>query len=260
MSRLVTNGTLEYISNREYFSKFNGWGLASVQADVFKRRPTLKWSAAYHYYSPDDNPPTYCPGVNGWNKTNERNILKGIKRFTSLLVAEKGGTFSALMLLHILQDVTLGPHLCGKARGGNDVTVEYNGRFHVLHKLWDSTLVQELADRAGGTDALIKEIVDAAEPRFGAARSLTDGSWMDDVVAKANEVHQLNCKIVWRDELRTPDVLLPVMHGLLVEAARFSACHWDWLAAAAQARRMEDQRKDQGDEGVSDVVHLRVQG
>ncbi|KAJ3038120.1 hypothetical protein HDV00_001003 [Rhizophlyctis rosea] len=238
-SQLVANGTLAYIADEGYFEAFkNSWGLSSIEADNFKRRLALRWTKTWHFWNPDDDPPTKCPGVRGWNETKGGNVLKGMERFSNLLITGKGQAFSALLLVHFLQEIWQPLHVSKKAHGGNDVTVTYRGRRVNLHRLWDSVLVQELADRAGGTDALIKEIVDTAEPRFCAARRLTDGSWMDDVVAKANENHHLNCKIVWVDELRTPEHLLPVMHGLLVEAARFSACHWDWLAYAARARQI----------------------
>lgn len=233
VSCLVANSTLKWVQTNGFFAEFNNsWALAAIQADILKRRPVFKWTSRFHYLNVDDDPPTYCPGVRGWNATKGGNVLKGIERFTNLLASEKGSSFSALMLIHLLQDLSNALHLSGKARGGNDVKVEYNGHRVVLHRLWDSVLVQDLADQMGGTDALISNITESAKSRFCIARaSWTQDSWMDELVAKADAIQMLNCKVVWRDELRTPAILLPIMNGLLVDAAAYSACHWDRLAA-----------------------------
>ena len=129
------------------------------------------------------------------------------------------------------------------------MTVVYNSRPTSLHRLWDSILVQELADRAGGTDALVRNIVKAAQPRFCvASQGSWNESWMDDVVAQANSIHMLNCRVVWRDELRLPEVLLPVMKGLLVDAAAFSACHWDRLVGHARGSHRHDKKHADADD------------
>jgi hypothetical protein len=238
VSSLVANTTRDWVETKGFFAEYNNsWGVSSLQADFLKRRPALRWTTRYHYLDTNDDPPTFCPGVKNWSTMKSGNILKGIDRFTSLLLTEKGNSFSALMLVHLLQDSALPTHLTGH-RGGNDVTVKYNGQYVNLHRLFDSVLVQELADRAGGRDALIDEIVEGAKPRFCATMT-SHSSWMDSVVEKADSIQRLNCKIVWRDELRTPDILLPFMHGLLVDAAAFSACHWDRLAATHAALRIQ---------------------
>ena len=251
VSRLVANKTLDWVTGRSFFNQFNdSWGLASIAADGFRSRPGLAWTGVYHYYGPDDDPPTHCPGVQGWNTTKGGNLIKGIERFTNLLVNGKGGSFSALFVLHLLQDI-IPTHVSHKARGGNDVIVEYNGHRVNLHRLYDSVLVQELADRAGGTRALIKNIVKAARPRSlreCPANDHWNGSfWMNKVVAKANKIHMLNCKVVWRDELRKPEILLPIMHELLVDGAVFSACHWDRVAALAVAGDFQKDEQHSAD-------------
>jgi hypothetical protein len=68
---------------------------------------------------------------------------------------------------------------------------------------------------------------------------------MDDVIAKADAIHQLNCKFVWADDLRTSDVLIPLMHRLLVEAAGFSACHWDRIASSQENNQQNDNLRVQ---------------
>ena len=246
--RLVANTTLEWVEKMSYFAKFNNsWGLSSIEADNFKRRPALRWTAKYHEFNAADDPPKLCSGVQGWNETKGGNILKGIHRFTNLLVEGTGDAFSALMLIHLLQDLQAW-HLTGKHRGGNDVTVTYRGRQVNLHRLWDTILVQELTDVAGGTDALITEIVRGANPRLCAASSVAMGTnewdFMPGVVARADFIEKMNCRIVWRNNLREPDILVPVMKGLLVEAAAFSACHWDRLAAVVLKR----EKKEMGEE------------
>lgn len=246
ISHLVTNRTRDFISTQGYFKAFNdSWGLASVEADNIKRRPVFRWSSRLHFFNSEDDPPLRCVGVQGWNTTKTGNILKGIERFTNLLLSQKGDSFSAILLIHFLQDL-IPLHVSGKLRGGNDVTVTYNGHRVILHRLWDSVLVQELADRAGGPDALIEKIVAGAQTRLCAAahRSMQDDSWMDAVVARADAIERLNCKIVWRDELRTPENLLPVMKGLLIDAAAFSACHWDRIAATVAEKSREDINQD----------------
>jgi S1/P1 nuclease len=248
VSSLVAGDTIKWVETKGYFSEFKeSWGLSSIEADNLKSRPGLRWSRRLHFFNSHDEPPAYCPGVQGWNATRGGNILKGIDRFTSLLLTGKGEAFSALMLLHLLQDFSLPTHLSGH-RGGNDVFVTYRGKRVNLHRLYDSILVQELADLVGGTDALIAEIVEGARLRFCAASpsatETNEWDFMPGVVARADIVEKMNCKIVWRDDLRKPDVLLPFMKGLLIEAAAFSACHWDRLAAEVLKREKKEMRKE----------------
>jgi len=238
------------VGERSYFKQFNNsWGQASIEADNFKSRPALRWTAKYHYINAADDPPNYCSDIQGWNETKGGNILKGIDRFTNLLVKGTGDAFSAILLIHLLQDL-IPLHATGKHRGGNDVFVTYRGKRVNLHRLWDSILIQELADLAGGTDALIAEIVEGATPRFCAASGHATGSekwdFMPGVVARANVIEKMNCKIVWRDDLRKPHILLPVMKGLLIEAALFSTCHWDHLATEVLQREKGQKMQSPG--------------
>ncbi|QRV96020.1 S1/P1 nuclease [Ceratobasidium sp. AG-Ba] len=117
----------------------------AVWADTVKRNPKWRWSSELHYVNPEgDNPPEDCTyGEKGWKNPTE-NILPEIVNNTGHLFSKTITTqdIALRFLTHYLGDLHQPFHLTGRARGGNQVRVRYQGKSTNLHSAWDGDLIR----------------------------------------------------------------------------------------------------------------------
>lgn len=103
------------------------------------------WSGQLHYVNPvDDHPPGQCLyGEAGW--TSHDNVLTSLVNYTSRVVTEKGWErdMALRFVVHLFGDAHQPLHLTGRARGGNDVWVHFEGRKARLHTVWDTLIVDK---------------------------------------------------------------------------------------------------------------------
>lgn len=107
------------------------------------------WSSTLHYINPtQDAPPNHCEyGEHGF--VNERNVVTALYNYTSILSHPPSNTtdfaatrdFALRMVTHLVGDMSQPLHLTGRARGGNDVWVQFEGRKARLHSVWDSQIL-----------------------------------------------------------------------------------------------------------------------
>lgn len=127
----------------------------------------LPWSSHLHYVNPvDDEPPKHCTyGENGWQDRGTGNVLEGeleeqsssdgvrhlfmnckslaIVNYTSRVATTHGYERDVALrfLTHYMGDAHQPLHLTGRARGGNDIAVRFEGRYAKLHSVWDGLLI-----------------------------------------------------------------------------------------------------------------------
>ena len=103
------------------------------------------WSGQLHYVNPvDDHPPSQCFfGETGWTSPN--NVLTSLVNYTSRVVTESGWEqdMALRFMVHLFGDAHQPLHLTGRARGGNDVWVHFEGRKARLHTVWDTLLIDK---------------------------------------------------------------------------------------------------------------------
>lgn len=103
------------------------------------------WSSQLHYVNPvDDHPPHQCfYGETGW--TSADNVLTSLVNYTSRVVTETGWErdMALRFMVHLFGDAHQPLHLTGRARGGNDVWVHFEGRKARLHTVWDTLLIDK---------------------------------------------------------------------------------------------------------------------
>ncbi|PWN51441.1 phospholipase C/P1 nuclease [Violaceomyces palustris] len=108
-------------------------------------RYRLPWSSQLHYVNPmEDHPPDSCLyGEKGW--TNQDNLLTSMVNYTSRLVAEHGYQRDQALrfVVHFFGDAHQPLHLTGRAKGGNDIWVHFEGRKVKLHSVWDTLLINK---------------------------------------------------------------------------------------------------------------------
>ncbi|SPO24901.1 related to Nuclease Le3 [Ustilago trichophora] len=108
-------------------------------------RSRYPWSGQLHYVNPvDDHPPKQCfYGETGW--TSQSNVLTSLVNYTSRVVTESGWErdMALRFMVHLFGDAHQPLHLTGRARGGNDVWVHFEGRKARLHTVWDTLLIDK---------------------------------------------------------------------------------------------------------------------
>ncbi|PWZ01021.1 phospholipase C/P1 nuclease [Testicularia cyperi] len=103
------------------------------------------WSGSLHYVNPvDDHPPQHCAyGETGWTSPN--NVLSSLVNYTSRVTTETGWERDMAMrfVVHLFGDAHQPLHLTGRARGGNDIWVHFEGRKAKLHTVWDTLIIDK---------------------------------------------------------------------------------------------------------------------
>lgn len=116
------------------------------------------WSSSLHYINPtQDAPPAVCEyGEHGF--VNPRNIVTALYNYTAVLADPSSPSpsppgeepsvpfpatrdFALRMVTHLVGDMSQPFHLTGRARGGNDIWVQFEGRKARLHSVWDSQIL-----------------------------------------------------------------------------------------------------------------------
>jgi len=118
-----------------------------------RRLPEYRWTGPLHYVEgKDDYPSETCafPGDRGW-VNGPVNLLNGITNVTQILeewdgqVEEIGSPTNVALkfLVHFYGDLHMPLHTAGRARGGNDIKITFDGHIRNLHSLWDSYLIAQ---------------------------------------------------------------------------------------------------------------------
>lgn len=141
--------------------------LAPLSAWADRVHGRYPWASHLHYINPvQDDPPKHCTyGENGWQDHGTGNVLAAIVNYTSALQTKSGyeRDIALRFLTHFIGDSHQPLHLTGRARGGNDVHVRFNGRFARLHSVWDSLLLNDqIRDLANYTTRLPSTRIESA--------------------------------------------------------------------------------------------------
>ncbi|PWN32099.1 phospholipase C/P1 nuclease, partial [Meira miltonrushii] len=141
--------------------------LAPLSAWADRVHGQYPWASHLHYINPvQDDPPKHCTyGEKGWQDHGTGNVLEAILNYTSALQTKSGyeRDIALRFLTHFMGDSHQPLHLTGRARGGNDVHVRFNGRFARLHSVWDSLLLNDqIRDVANYTTRLPSTRIESA--------------------------------------------------------------------------------------------------
>lgn len=144
------------------------------------------WSSTLHYINPtQDAPPEHCEyGEHGF--VNPRNVVTALYNYTSILStpiesspspgndSTRGShpaqipftasrDFALRMVTHLVGDMSQPLHLTGRARGGNDIWVTFEGRKAKLHSVWDSQIIlSQIRELANYTTPLRSARIESA--------------------------------------------------------------------------------------------------
>jgi hypothetical protein len=250
----LSNESREYIHECGYLQSFNGsLGLASVWADVIKRKPKYKWTRRLHYYDIDNDPPNDCGIFLPPKKDRSLNLYNGVQR--ALVNATTtcdnkhccASVFYSNMLWHLLQDFFQPLHLTGKARGGNRVTIVIGDRHYNLHRFWDSIILDMLFTDKLGSDYTENTVINYIYGEISTLsfpekrcefRDATAETVNDYVFNKGQSNLNVNCNLIWNFE--TSDYVeraKETVKQLLIDSIITMNCVIESLAWASEDRR-----------------------
>lgn len=215
--RTLPEESLNYLEHCDYLKPFNGsLGLASVWADVVKRKPKYRWTSVLHYYDIDNDPPLYCgrfePPRNNRSLNLYNEIDRALRNATTCQQSPMpccASNFHGNMLWHLLQDFYQPLHLTGKGRGGNEVWFVKDGKKYNLHRFWDSDVLNLLLRDAVGENYTDAQAVDYFYDEIFhlnlSERTCNITSMDADVIsgyifAKAQNILETNCQLVWNTD------------------------------------------------------------
>jgi len=129
--------------------------LSTVANWADKVRLFKRWSAPLHYINGNgDHPPDDCrfPGDDGWEGKERANVLDAITNTSTVLTDFAQGSTTATagpesaqealkFLIHFVGDMHQPLHLCGRAKGGNDIKVHWHNHVMKFHAVWDNALI-----------------------------------------------------------------------------------------------------------------------
>ncbi|OAP60888.1 hypothetical protein AYL99_05890 [Fonsecaea erecta] len=126
----------------------------STWADSYRYTSEGEWSAPLHYIDANDNPPESCSVVFSRDCGDAGCSVSAIVNYTSILLNDESKSstqFDAMrFIIHFVGDLHQPLHDEAIDVGGNTINVTYDSEKTNLHHIWDTEIVEQLAD---GQDA-----------------------------------------------------------------------------------------------------------
>ncbi|KAG9027320.1 hypothetical protein FRB95_007865 [Tulasnella sp. JGI-2019a] len=140
----------------------------STWADEYREKSGGHYTAPYHFIDAVDNPPRSC-GVNFQRDCTAAGCVVSAMYTNRIQDSSMDPIYTAQalkFLIHFVADATQPLHDESKARGGNEISVKWNGRTAKLHHVWDTEMVEALAgsDTADNVAKWTDTIVTAVNP------------------------------------------------------------------------------------------------
>ncbi|KIX94503.1 uncharacterized protein Z520_09889 [Fonsecaea multimorphosa CBS 102226] len=126
----------------------------STWADSYRYTSEGGWSAPLHFIDANDNPPESCSVDFSRDCGDAGCSVSAIVNYTSILLDDNAKSSTLLdamrFIIHFVGDLHQPLHDEGLDVGGNTINVTYDGDKTNLHHIWDTEIVEQLAD---GQDA-----------------------------------------------------------------------------------------------------------
>nr|KAJ3411788.1 hypothetical protein HK105_002539 [Polyrhizophydium stewartii] len=169
------------------------------------------WSANLHFVDPLDNPSTSCSYDDDRDCKDGQCIVGAIANYTQRATCTSGLDLvqrgeAVKFLAHFLGDITQPLHVCGRARGGNDVSVTIDNKTINLHAAWDYGLPEKYikANFGNSYTAFADDIATSIKPETAqtwiskypyTARNQNNNSLA--AIDWATDSDAFDCSIVW---------------------------------------------------------------
>ena len=124
----------------------------STWADSYRYTSAGSWSAPLHFIDANDNPPSSCSVDYSRDCGSAGCSVSAIVNYTSILPDDKSSASvkrdAMKFIIHFIGDLHQPLHDEALDVGGNDISVTYDGEATNLHHIWDTEIVEQLANGA----------------------------------------------------------------------------------------------------------------
>ncbi|EXJ85036.1 hypothetical protein A1O3_05711 [Capronia epimyces CBS 606.96] len=149
----TTESTVKSIlgsTRSDYMANVSTW------ADSYRYTSSGRWSAPLHYIDANDSPPSSC-SVDYSRDCGEAGCsVSAIVNYTSILLDNTSGQAlkndAMKFIIHFIGDIHQPLHDEALDVGGNTINVTYDGEATNLHHIWDTEIVEQLANGAGAQE------------------------------------------------------------------------------------------------------------
>ncbi len=162
----------------------------STWADSYRYTSAGMWSAPLHFIDANDNPPSSCSMDYNRDCGDSGCSISAIVNHTSILLDSDSSDslkYDAMkFLIHIIGDLHQPLHDEALEVGGNDINVTYDGDDTNLHHIWDTEIVEQLADGASAEEFAKNMTASIKAGAYGwDVASWLDGTVLNDTKATA---------------------------------------------------------------------------
>ncbi|KAK4939608.1 hypothetical protein LTR10_020108 [Elasticomyces elasticus] len=225
---------------------------AALFPDKVRHMPQFAYSAAWHFIDAQDSPPHQC----GINMTRdclaEGCVVSAIANHTARVADPHLPRFyrgqSLRFMIHFFGDVHQPLHTEAEDRGGNEVSVSFDGHATNLHSVWDTLIPNKYAAYDHGDDELLAAWTWAQRLYANDSRSLDE--CMDDAaecgLEWASEANAYVCSYVLAKDVHDQDLggkyyegAVPIVDEMVGKAGRRLAAWINAMTASASALEIE---------------------
>ncbi|KAL2131286.1 hypothetical protein VTI74DRAFT_5292 [Chaetomium olivicolor] len=187
LQSLLGNDTADYLAG------------VATWADSIRYTKWGRFTSEFHFIDAKDNPPTYC-GVDfarDCKKEPAGCVISALANYTSRLLdtdlPDSERAMAAKFVVHFVGDMHQPLHTEDVERGGNGISVKFDGRNFNLHHVWDSSIVEKM-------------VRGAHQRPYDAARE-----WTEELAREINEGKYAKDRIDW---LRAANLSDPIATAL----------------------------------------------
>ncbi|KAH7029776.1 putative nuclease PA3 [Microdochium trichocladiopsis] len=255
-----------------FLAKIASW------ADTYRTTTAGKWSAPLHFIDAEDSPPTSCNidydrdcGSTGCSISAVANYTSRIKN-SKLSKTDRAEALK--FLTHFIGDITQPLHDEALERGGNDITVTFDGySTDNLHAIWDTYIPQKDVGGSALTDAQTwsRELISAIDSGTYAStkKSWISGDDIADPVTTATrwaaDANALVCSVVMPKGVGAlqkgdlyPDYYNSVLPTIEMQIAKAGYRLANWLNKLHAASVSKSKRTERDE--VEERVALELDG
>jgi len=184
-------------------------GRATTWADEVKRtKGYAGWSGPLHYSDASDDPPKSCDYNYKRDCPDGKCIVGAISKYTQELGCKNSAAKreeAAKFLTHFIGDITQPLHLCGRDKGGNQATVQFDRKKTNLHTVWDTTMLEKKMKAEFGNaqpkylDYLLRKATKSSGSQWTSCLKGSGDVALGCPTEWASDSNEMNCNAVWPD-------------------------------------------------------------
>lgn len=168
---------------------------ASVWMDVVRKEPAYDYLKPWHYINVDKDK-TYV-AVEEPNVVNQLEVAIATLKIKGAERTKEKISFALKVIFHLVGDLHQPLHNgYGEDKGGNKITVIFNGKESNLHKVWDTDMIEDLSIT---TKKCLKHINKFSDKEKSDIQNINVEKWMNESRDLLNNVYEFENGKITRD-------------------------------------------------------------